>query len=330
MVEPIGDVRARQHLACSTDAPVARMRSEDFPRFLPFHRVMLHTLVSLSHQCSADAADETGAPVVVDGDKSADDDDEDQSHERDEMWNLIDCFLVERVSLLHARRESMIAGSVHDRAAATWLVRDDDDNDVQAKTNNNDAACSSPVGTGTDPVKRKRGSYQASGQKKRRSTTSNFDEQEPTSVRVSRMSQAGGGELSDDETPASSSNNPMHVIVRFLGRRKTVASSRFDTQTARYESVRSYVKSRKGDLRVRLAALESAMREENQLYVQNLLAFDLYKIKPSSPPRVPDREGQILKLSEVERLRTELTLWTMLDQDMEHVLGDNDNKTQQP
>jgi hypothetical protein len=326
MVEPIGDVRARQHLACTTDAPVARMRSEDFPRFLPFHRVMLHTLVSLSDQSSGDETDGTGAPVV-DSDKSADDDD--QAHERDEMWNLIDCFLVERVSLLHARRESMIAGSVHDRAAATWLVRDDDDNDVQAKTKNNDAACSSPVGTGTDPVKRKRGSYQASGQKKRR-TTSNFDEQEPTSVRVSRMSQAGGGELSDDETPASSSNNPMHVIVRFLGRRKTVASSRFDTQTARYESVRSYVKSRKDGLRVRLAALESAMREENQLFVQNLLAFDLYKIKPSSPPSVPDREGQILKLSEVERLRTELTLWTMLDQDMEHVLGDNDNKTQQP
>lgn len=327
MVEPIGDVRARQHLACTTDDPVARMRSEDCPRFLPFHREMLHTLVSLSHQSSADASDVTGAPVV-DGDKSADDDD--QAHVAKGVWKLIDCFVAERVSLLHTRRESMIAGCVHDRAAATWLVRDDDDddNDVQAKTNNNDAACSSPFGTGTGPFKRKRGSYPASGQKKRR-TTSNFDEPEPAS-KASRMSQAGGGELSDDETPASSSNNPMHVIVRFLGRRKTVANSRFDTQTARYESARSYAKNRKDGLHSRLEALESAMREENQLFVQNLLAFDLYKIKPSSPPSVPDRARQMQKLSELERLRTELTLWTILDQDMERVLGNNENKTQQP
>jgi hypothetical protein len=294
MVEPTGvvPVPMRQHLACTQDAKAIRACPEDFPRFLPFHREMLRTLMSLSEPAAGGA--------TINSDKKSTDD---EANDMQAMWHLIDCFVADRVRLLHARKESMIAGGVYNRAAALF-VRDD--------AKNNNFACSNAVGT--DSMKRKHGSSQVSGHKKRRTSYLSFDE-EPKSSRTIDLTE-------DDE----SASNPMHVIVRFLGRRQTTARSRFDKQMAHYEEARLYVKTRKNGLISRLEALQSSIREENDLFIQNLLAFDLYKIKPSSPPSAPDQELQVKKLSEAESLRTELTLWTMLDEDMERVFGNDDEK----
>jgi hypothetical protein len=290
MVEPTTGVGPmRQQLACTQDVKAIRACPEDFPRFLPFHREMLRMLISLSQPAGA---------ATINSDKTQSTTD-DEVNEMQALWHLIDCFVAERVSLLHGRKESMIACGVYDRAAALF-VRD------EAKNNNE--ACSNAVGT--DSMKRKH----ASSHKKRRTSYLSFDEEHKASRTV---------DLTEDDESAS---NPMHVIVRFLGRRQTIARSRFEKQMAHYEKLRLDVKTRKNGLVSRLEALQSSIREENDLFIQNLLAFDLYKIKPSSPPSAPDQELRVKKLSEEESLRTELTLWTMLDEDMERVFGNGDEK----
>lgn len=232
---------------------------------------------------------EPSVPLVDNADQNAND----KAIETKPIWDLIDSFVAGRMSLIQVQRESMVARGVFDRAVA--LFQDE----------------SKKASASTD-TKRKHGTSPVSVNKKRRTSYGCFDEESKPSRQA--------------EHQIEGESNPMHVIVRFLGRRQSIANIRSDKQTAQYQSVRSFVMTRKEKLLSQLEVLQGSMREENQNFIQNLLAFDLYKIKPSSPPKEPNQESCVEKLSEMERLQTELTLWSLLHQDIEQVFGSDDKK----
>ena len=274
------------------------------PNFIEFHFSVLQSLYKKPQEEAISLATSLTDATPSSHDGNFDGDNEDTPIQ-ESLWSMIECFLQERVQILHAKQEALCWSGIHKEAR---LITTSNESSSTLK-----AGAFEQQAVPTPPSHRT-------------ARSPSFLAHYP-SLSASQMTSTNP---SSKHQPTASS---FHIVARLLGKHSKTVSEKLEQQVHTYRFLSAFANERMAILQKQLKRLEQELDDEEQRRLGDLVVMSCDQYQPDRNHRLsspgtkrkasPQQRLDVVgdrERSRVLALKTKIRLWGLLAADLSGIV----------